>query len=62
MKLVYSVLYGYFCHQGAAGDPGNMRMVQAASFAVNSTPFEGNYPTGVFTSNATGSDIVYYGE
>ena len=46
---------------GAAGSPGNMKMVQAASFAVNSTPFEGNYPTGVFTSNATGSQLFYYG-
>jgi hypothetical protein len=41
---------------GQVGDPGSIRMVQAATFAVNSTPFEGNYPTGVWTSNATGQD------
>ena len=43
------------------GDITNMRVVQAATFAVNATPFAGNYPTGVFTSNASGQDIWYYG-
>jgi len=43
------------------GDPDNMRMTQAATFAVNATPYEGNYPTGVWTSNATGTDTWYYG-
>jgi hypothetical protein len=46
---------------GKAGDPDNMRMTQAATFAVNATPYEGNYPTGVWTSNATGTDTWYYG-
>ena len=35
--------------------------MQAASFAVNATPFEGNYPTGVWVSSATGKQILYYG-
>lgn len=42
---------------GSPGNPGDMRMVQAASFAVNTTPFGGNYPTGVFTSNASGQEM-----
>lgn len=46
---------------GHIGDITNMTVVQAATFAVNATPFAGNYPTGVFTSNASGTQILYYG-
>lgn len=47
---------------GNAGDPTDLTIVQAAVFAVNATPFAGNYPTGVFTSNKwQGKDVWYYG-
>ena len=46
---------------GQIGNVNNMSVVQAATFAVNATPFAGNYPTGVFTSNASGTEIWYYG-
>eukprot|EP01052_Picozoa_sp_SAG31_P008578 SAG31_NODE_436_length_15717_cov_5.420412_5_plen_83_part_00 len=46
---------------GARGDVSKLRVVQAATFALNATPFAGNYPTGVFTSNASGKEIWYYG-
>jgi hypothetical protein len=46
---------------GQPGDVTNMRVVQAATFAVNATPFAGNYPTGIFTTNASGTEIWYYG-
>ena len=47
---------------GNAGDPTKLTIVQAAVFAVNGTPFAGNYPTGVFTSDKwQGKDVWYYG-
>ena len=51
-----------FLKSGNVGDITDMTIVQAAVFAVNATPFAGNYPTGVFTSDKwQGKDIWYYG-
>ena len=56
------VLILLFLKSGNVGDITDMTIVQAAVFAVNATPFAGNYPTGVFTSDKwQGKDIWYYG-
>ena len=47
---------------GNPGDPTKLTIVQSAVFAINGTPFGGNYPTGVFTSDKwQGKNVWYYG-
>ena len=59
--LCKSVFYGVFVWARRALNIEKWRF-PARAVAVNSTPFGGNYPTGVFTSNKwRGKDVWYYG-